>query len=179
MTDQKPEQTQETAKANGWETALVPDLSEFDKTEEPEDIIWNLYAKRDQEVLSVTFVGNRHDSATYVYRDVHRSNPATRRKVMSILTGSPDKLDKEIRSVPFTPDAPAFEILQAVINREITWVKQVTGLEKSALVDVDLRDPASAKNCKIYTARSGRRILEWVDMIGFHAVAIADIVNVG
>src|SRR6516162_1857208 len=126
----------QTALANEWKAQVVPEVPENLK---PDEIIWNLYALRGQESLHVVFMGNRQESATYVYGD-HRTNPAHRAAVIKILTGRPDprklvKLEgheliervQDLKEVPWEHDAPAMDIMLAVLGKEITWVRKIDG----------------------------------------------------
>lgn len=170
------------ALANGWKAQVKPEIPASKRYEE---IVWNLYAARDQETLHVVFIGNRQDHSIYTYGG-KTTNPPHKAAVMKILTGTPDirKLDKktalrvaaENAELPFTPDSPAFDILLAVLNRRVSWVRQIDGEVFASRIDKETN--LGKKYFRVYEAKTGRRILEWQDREGFHAVALEQIIGV-
>lgn len=137
--------------------------------------------------MHVQWIGNRQVvPAVYAYGE-QRRYPARRQGVVTLLTGIPDttklrikhqeELD-ELRSVPFLPDSPALDILLKLKGTKIVWVNSFNGKAEEAMVNVNLKDPRSARNYRVYEAKSGRRLVEWVDQFGFHAVALDQIINV-
>ena len=181
--EHKSEALMQTALANGWKAQVKPVIPESGNASEIE---WNLYCLRGQETIHVLWVGDRQVEATYAYGD-QRKYPARRQGVVDLLTGTPDtrklrvKTEAEIaelRNVPFLPDSPAMDVLLKLKGTEITWINSITGQAQSATVNVDLKDPRSARNYRVYEAKSGRRLVEWVDAFGFHAVALETIINV-
>lgn len=180
--EHKSEQLMQTALANGWKAQVIPDIP-LDGN--PDEIVWNLYCLRGQEAMHVEYTGNAQTAATYTFGDT-KQYPARRVAIVKLLTGTPDvrRLNAgdrdiaELRTVPFLMDSPAVDIMMKVVKKNITWINSFTKQAQTAVVNVDLRDPVSAKNFKVYEARSGRRILEWVDPYGFHAVALEQIINV-
>jgi len=183
--EHKSEQFKRTAELHGWKAQIQPVIPENKNWDE---IVWNLYCVRGQEALHVPWTGDRQGIATYTYGE-YKSHPARKAPVMDILSGMPDpkrlKLRvhseeevAELRSVPFLPDSPAVDIMMHVMKKQVTWISKIDGRARSADVNVDLRDPRSAKHFRVYEAPSGRRILEWADPYGFHAVALSQIINV-
>lgn len=191
----KSENLKQLALSHGWKAEVVPDLDEFDISGDPADIQYKLYAIREQpeleetENLKVVWTGNLQTECLYTFGDYSQA-PARKAGVIALLTGTPTvKRMKKAKpeqfipeqpeyGVPWEPDSPAMDIMLAVINRKIIWISKMTGTEKSAYVDVNLQEQGSARNFRVYDAPSGRRILEWADAIGFHCVAIEEIVNV-
>lgn len=188
MTEHKSEQMMQTALANEWKAQVVPEVPENLK---PDEIIWNLYALRGQESLHVVFMGNRQESATYVYGD-HRTNPAHRAAVIKILTGRPDprklvKLEgheliervQDLKEVPWEHDAPAMDIMLAVLGKEITWVRKIDGGIQQGTVVREMN--LGNKYFRVYESppQSGQRVLSWNDAEGgFRTVRINSIIDV-
>ena len=180
--EHKSERMMQIALANGWKAQVKPEIPESKRYEE---IIWNLYAVRDKESLHVMFMGNRQYESTYIYGE-KRTSPPHKAAVMKILTGKPDlkKLDKksalkiiESEELPFTPESSAFEILLAVLGKQITWVRKIDGEVLSGYVAKETN--LGKKYFRVYEAKTGRRLLEWQDREGFHAVALEQIIGVG
>lgn len=173
----------------GWKAEVRTDLSVYDKTKQINDVIWNLYAMRGKETLKAIWNGERFDQANYVYGD-HRRKLWWPVEVTKLLAGRPDpkkyrRKDTEVsyeeviedRSVPWKDDTPAMEVMLAVIRKEISWVRKFDGQVCSAFVDVDLKEKGSAKHFRVYDHQNGR-MLTWADALGFHTVAINQIIHV-
>lgn len=194
----KSENIKQLALANGWKAEVVPDLSEYDISGRYSDVIYRLYAIRGneddlvQETIKVVWQGDLQIDCLYVYGK-YSQKPARKAGVIKLLTGKPQFDQKRMKKakpqdfepdgpedigVPWEPDSPAIDIMLAVIQAEITWVSHLSGTDKSARVDVNLKEPGSARNFRVYDAPSGRRILEWADSLGFHCVAVEDIIRV-
>ena len=186
----KSENLKQLALANGWKAEVYPDFEIFDTTNKVSDILYKLYAIREEENLKVVWQGNLQIDCLYTYGEYSQS-PARKAGVVALITGQPDqkrfkKAHPELFvkegpidiGVPWDEDSAAIDIMLAVIQSEITWVSKLTGDEKSARVDVNLSEPGSARNFRVYEARSGRQILEWADSFGFHCVAVEDIIRV-
>ena len=176
--------------AHGWKAEVYPNLDTFDETGNVDDIKYELYAIRDEENLKVVWTGNLQTYSLYTYGEYSQS-PARKAGVIALLTGTPDVKrmkkakpeefkpePKAVMDVPWEPDAPAIEIMLATIKKKIIWISKMSGEERSARVYVDLDEPGSARNFRVYDAPSGRRILEWADSFGFHCVAIEEIIGV-
>lgn len=183
----KSEEIKQIALANEWKAEVYPDLSEFDISQNPSDILYKLYGIREQENLKVVWRGNLQIESLYTFGD-YTLKPARLAGVLRILKGKPnahkairradpDKVE-EIMTVPWESDSPAFDIMLSVVRKTVTWCARMTGEIKTSFVDVDLREPGSARNFRVYDAPSGRRILEWADSFGFHAIALDQIINV-
>lgn len=165
---------------NGWKVQIKLDQP---VPEDPAEIVWNLYALRGKETLHVQWLGNRMQPATYTHGETHRLTFYWRNQVMKKVTGKPDltKLkgvdtDRliEDRYVPFDADTPAEKVLAEVRGCEITWIRKLDGEILKAVVPSHL----DAKHLQIKQCNSGKRVLEWADPYGFHAVHLDRIINV-
>lgn len=165
---------------NGWQAQVK--LSE-PIPQNPEEIVWNLYAIRGKETLHVQWVGNRMQPATYTHGEAQRLTLYWRNQVVKKVTGKPDltKLKGEdtdrlieTRYVPFDADTPADKVLAEVRGCEITWIRTLDNLICKATIPAHLE----AKHLRVKECNSGKRILEWADPYGFHAVHLDRIINV-
>lgn len=192
MTEEhKSEEVLRVAIKYEWTAEIRTDLSVYKRTEDIRDIIWNVYALRGKETLKVTWTGDRFTHATYVYGDLRRKLwwPI---EVKKLLAGRPDprkyrrkdspniaSYDEivEQRSVPWSDDTPATEIMIAVVRKEIRWIRKIDNQVCSAVVDVDMAEKGSAKHFRVYEHKNGR-MLTWADALGFHTVALDQIIDV-
>jgi hypothetical protein len=183
--EHKSEAMMQTALANGWKAQVKPTIPESRRYDE---IVWDLYCVRGQETIYVQWIGDRLTDATYTLGDMSRK-PARAGSVIKLLVGKPDykKLDHDEidavlqdRNVPWVHDTPAVEILLAVMHKEIKWIRKFDGLVLDAVVDVDTRSASSMKHFRVFESppQSNRRVLEWADGFGFHAVALDQIIDV-
>lgn len=176
----KSEELMQTCLANGWKAQVKPELAE-----NPEEIVWNLYAIRNKETLHVPWLGNRMQAATYTYGEHHRLVLNWRNQVLKLVTGRPDprKLKGEdteklikTRSVPWDEESNDIEILLYFSGKaiEISWIRAIDREIATGVVD------GSNKFLKVKESppNSGRRVLEWADAYGFHAVRLDSIINV-
>lgn len=190
--EHKSEHFKRLAVENGWKADVRTDLSVYKDTKDICDVIWNVYAMRGKETLKITWTGDRFTQANYVYGDHHRKLwwPV---EVSKLLAGRPDprkyrRKDSDLavsyeemvqqRCVPWEPDAPASEIMLKVVKKEIKWIRKIDGQVCSAFVDVDLKEKGSAKHFRVYEQKNGR-VLTWADALGFHSVALDQIIEVG
>jgi hypothetical protein len=191
------EELKDIAIEHGWDAETVPDLSEFEISNKPEDIMWRLYAKRGKETIVVLWRGLSQQKATYNFGD-YWLYPAWRGGVIKLLKGQPnikkfsakdkgqivpetyEELLKK-RSVPWEHDeVRAFDILLPVLDKEIHWVAQ------SQIVDsFKLRTEACPKESnlgkshfRVYTTSRGLRVLEWANAFGFQACYVHNILEV-
>lgn len=186
MPDHKTVNLKALAIEHGWQAAVLPDTSQFNG--DPKTIQWNFYAKRtdegkDEKVV-VRYQGDLLVSATYVYGK-YRLIPARLAGVMRLITGKPDprKYDgtaakqEPLRSVPFSVDSPAIDILKGVLDKTVTYQRRIDNEEKEEDVPGTNR---TSKHFRVIESppHSGRRILEFTNRTGFHAVALDQIVNV-
>jgi hypothetical protein len=179
--EHKSERMMQTALAHGWKAQIKPTIPPSNLYEE---IIWDLYCVRESETLHVQFIGNKQTESTYTFYD-KLTHPAHRAAVVKILIGSPDiknlskenlKQALETRILPFTADSPFIEIMLAVLDREVKWVRRIDGELMSGVVERSTN--LGKKYFRIYESKAGRRILEFQDREGFHAVALEQIVEV-
>ena len=184
MNPHKSERLKQTALQHGWKAEIVPKMERYLQTGNGADIEWHLYAKREKETIHVCYTGDRFTASTYKYGD-YRHHPARSGAVAKLLTGKPDprKLGGfdaesllESRVIPWEKDAPAIEILRAVLGKTITWVRAMDREVVSAHVDRETN--LGKKYFRLYESKAGRRILEWQDRQGFHAVCVDQIVDV-
>lgn len=188
MGDKKAEKLAQLAMENDWETRIVPKIPE---NATPDQIEWNLYGKRGEEVFHVVYLGSKWHSCTYVYGDC-RLRPQYRNNLVRLITGRPDpkryalknvsaSAEKliESRKLPWTDESPAMDILLGVLNKKIKWVRKIDGevCESSVIYK---ESNLGKKHFKVYESppNSGKRILEWADREGFHAVRIDQIIEV-
>lgn len=182
--EHKSERIKQAALAHGWKAEVVPKLHRYEKSKSVSDIEWHVYAMREKETIHVLYLGNRFVSAKYTYGS-HCQYPARSGSVLRLLAGKPDpkKLEGsnaenllQARSLPWNEDAPAMEILLSVLNKTITWVRKIDGSLCNAHVDksTNLGKPYF----RLYESKAGRRILEWQDREGFHAVGLDQIIDV-
>lgn len=189
--EHKSEQVKQTALANGWKSEVRTNLDSFEQSDDVNDIQWDVYAMRDKETIHVLYIGDRFEEGTYKYGD-HVVELSRRGEAVKFLTGKPDprkfhKKRREFtdsyddviqdRSVPWEHDSPAIDILLAVVRKEIKWVRRFDGQICFAVVDVNLKERGSAKHFRVYESKNGR-VLEWADALGFHAVALDQIIDV-
>lgn len=182
--EHKSERMMQECLANGWKAQVKPEIPESGN---PDEFVWKLYALREKETLQCTWLGNRMQGATYTYGEHYRRFLNWRNEVMKFVTGKPNPRKLRVNTpenieeahwVPWEKDAPAFEIMQAVLRKEITWWNSFSGETTTAFVNVDIREKGSARHFRVYQAKSGRRLVEWADNLGFHAVALDSIINV-
>jgi hypothetical protein len=185
-TEHKSEQMMQTALANGWKSEVIPDLSEFEITQNADSILWNVYCQRGHEALHVVFTGDRQTSASYSYGD-YRLHPARRAGVMDLLTHKPNPkkfkteentVEKmmEDRVIPWKPGAPALDILLAVLGREISWIRKMDGEVLTSYIPTESNE--KSRHFRVYSNRHDERFLEWTNMEGFHAVRLDSIIEV-
>lgn len=191
MSEHRSEAVRLAAIQYGWEAVVQTTFEIFDSTQDINDIMWHLYAKRDLETLRLSWRGDRYENGLYVYGD-YRLKVWWRTEAMKLIAGQPNKSKfrsngkvslteeekEQSRKVPWKDDTPAFDIMLAVINKKVEWTRKIDGVIQEARVDVNLKEPASAKGFRVYVAKSGRRILEWVDSVGFHSVGLDQIISV-
>ena len=191
MVEHKSEKMKATALSNGWKAGIVTKLDAFEVTEDIADIEWHLYAKREHEALHIAWRGNKMESGLYTYGD-YRRKLWWKTEVLKVIEGQPDPAKfrtiekqfltpeemQEVRIVPWEDDTPAVDIMLKVINRKVKWHRKLDGEICEAVVDVNLAEKASAKHFRVYTTSAGRRVLEWADTHGFHAVGLDQIISV-
>lgn len=182
--EHKSERIKHSALSYGWKAEVVPKLQRYEKSGDPADIEWHVYAMRDKETVHVLYLGNRFVSATYSYGK-HKQYPARSGAVMKLLAGKPDprKLEGsdpvqllESRSVPWDDETPALEIMLAVLGRSITWVRKIDGEVCTAYLDKATN--LGKTYFRVSQTKAGRRILEWQDREGFHSVGLEQIIDV-
>lgn len=177
--EHKSERMMQTALANGWKAQIKVEIPENGQANE---IVWVLYAIRDKESLRVWWTGELQTGAVYAYGD-YRKYPHRKAGVLKLITGTPNpgKLQKidveEIRSISFNMDSPAIEILLEVLGKTVTWVRGFDGEILNGFVEKETN--LGKPYFRVYSASSGRRILEWQDREGFHAVGLDQIISVG
>lgn len=188
MTEHKSEFIKQVALANGWKAEVVTDVDEFQISGDIRDIIWHVYAMRGRETMHVTYIGDLFEKGIYKY-GAQVAHLSWRYRVMKFITGQPDPKkfirnnepalaeDAIARNVPWERDTPAIDILLEVMKKEITWVRKFDGQVCTAVVDVNLKERGSAKHFRVYESKTGR-VLEWADALGFHAVALGQIIDV-
>lgn len=182
--EHKSERIKRAALSNGWKAEVVPKLHRYEKSGDASDIEWHVYALRDKESMHVMYLGNRFISSTYSYGN-HKQYPARSGGVLRLLAGKPDprKLDGdadvllESRRLPWEDDAPALDVMLAVLGKSISWVRKIDGEVLTAHIDkaTNLGKPYF----RVRDTSQGRRILEWQDREGFHAVGLDQIIDVG
>lgn len=105
---------------------------------------------------------------------------------MKLLAGRPDPRRLETKSqedllqtryVPWKEETPALEVMVSVLGKQITWVRKLDGEVCSAYVDKQTN--LGKKYFRVYETKAGRRILEWQDREGFHAVGLDQVISVG
>lgn len=178
----------------GWQAAVIVDVSEFEISQKYNDIVYKLYAQRDQETMFVAWRGNSQTEAHYNYGDYHLY-PAWRGGVIKLLKGKPDpkkfsardkgrssedtyvELLKE-RNVPFDDDAPALKIMLAVLDKDIRWVSNAHGSVKERSEFCPKESNMGSVAFKLHTTQTGKRVLNFANNFGFHACYITDILEV-
>jgi len=180
--EHKSEKMANLAISEGWKAQVKPTIPESKRYDE---IIWDLFCVRGEETLQVVFMGNRQVEATHTYMG-RSTHPPHKAAVIRVLTGKPDlkKVSKqalekviEVRDIPFDMDSPALDILKCVIGKDITWVRKLDGeVINSSIPRIQDTNPKYLRVLSSVT--TGRRILEWQDREGFHAVGLDQIVNV-
>jgi hypothetical protein len=182
--EHKSERIKQTALSHGWKAEVLPKLHRYEKSGDPGDIEWHVYAMRDKETIHVLYLGNRFVSSTYSYGN-HKQYPARSGGVLKLLAGKPDprKLEGsdpamllESRSVPWDESTPALEIMLAVLGRTITWVRKIDGEVCNAYIDKATN--VGKTYFRLSQSKAGRRILEWQDREGFHSVGLEQIIDV-
>lgn len=190
MDQHKSEIMMEAAIQYDWKAQIKPTIPDSKRYDE---IVWDLYCVRDQETLHVQWTGNRLTDATYAFCG-SKTKPTHKAAVLKLIEGQPslkkiakksqtngnvEKLDEIKQLVPFDPnESPALDVLKSVIGRDITWIRKFDGELCTGFVP-RLKD-TNPKYLRVIQARTtGRRILEWSDAEGFHAVALEQIIQVG
>jgi hypothetical protein len=169
----------QTALSHGWKAQVKPQIP---ASGEPDDILWTLYAVRGEpeliETLKVVWKGDVQTQATYTFNG-KVSDLYWRNRVLQKITGKPKPprglVDKS--QLPFDLESPAFDVLLGVLGKKVTWVRRIDGEEMSARVPKETN--LGKKFFRVYNSSTGRRILEWQDTEGFHAVGLDQIVSVG
>lgn len=182
--------------SEGWEATVIPDVTEYEISGDFKDIVYTLYAKRDKEFLKVQWRGWAQDNAHYSYGDYHLY-PAWRGGVYKLIKGKPNRSKFSIndkgkktevsyqemlkdRSVPWDDDeeTPAFDILLAVLGKEIKWVTNVHGVvrERNEYCPKDVN--LGNANFRLRTTSANKRVLNFGNNYGFHACYITDILEV-
>lgn len=175
----KSEKVLAVALENNWEAEIVTNA---EPSMDIKDVTWVLYAMRGAEALKAPWRGNLMECGLYTYGE-YRHKLWWKTEVLKFLTGQPDPKKLKISSVtptsvPWTDETPAIDVMLAVVNRMVTYRRNIDGKILEAVVDVNLKREASAKHFRVYVSKSGRRMLEWVDGVGFHAIALDQIINV-
>ena len=190
----KSEKLEAIAKDHGWKAEVEPLMDDFETSGDPNDIVWTLYALRDKESVRISWRGNRQqEPGTYKYGDYIQNlhNPGA---AVKIFEGQPDpkKLykaraervdngedfeDELVAYVPWDKDTPAIDVMKAIMHKEVTYRRKIDGKICSTAVVVNLKEPGSARQFKVYETKSGRQV-QWADAEGFHAIALDQIINV-
>lgn len=182
--EHKSERIKQAALEHGWKAEVVPRLHRYEKSNNPSDIEWHVYAMRDKETMHVIYLGNRFISSTYSYGK-YKQFPARSGSVLRLLAGKPDPRRLEAssaadllqsRSVPWDNETPALEVLLSVIGKTITWIRLLDQEVCSAYIEKSTN--IGKPYFKISESKAGRRILEWQDREGFHSVGLEQIINV-
>lgn len=194
----KSEDLAEIAREAGWEAVVVPHLEMFERTGDPKDLVWVLYAKRESETIKVEWLGDTQNSAVYNYGDYYLY-PHWRGKVIQLLQGKPDpkkfsskdkgriseKTVEELvktRDVPWeTDDAPAFDILLAVLGKDIRWVAYspvFDGVAKERNEHCPKESNLGNPNFRVHTTQAGKRVLNFANSFGFHSCYVDSILEV-
>lgn len=175
----KSEQMMQLALSYGWKAQIKPEIPASGNSKE---IVWNLYCVRGRETMRVTWVGDRQqDDGVYTYdnyrRNLYRTTSAVRllKGVPNPKWGKTEELLKD-REIPFNSESPAMEILLAVLGKDIVWIRKIDGEVLKGTVEKETN--LGKKYFRIYSASTGRRILEWQDREGFHAVGLDQIIDV-
>lgn len=183
--EHKSERIKVAALSSGWKAEVVPKLHKFEKSGNPGDIEWHVYAMRDKETIHVMYLGNRFISSTYSYGN-YKQYPARSGSVLRLLAGKPDprKLEGasvesllESRSLPWNEETPAMDVMLAVLGKSITWVRKIDG--EVCTAHVDKQTNLGKPYFRLYESKTGRRILDWQDREGFHSVGLDQIIDVG
>lgn len=187
MEEHKSERAKRFALAQGWKSTVVPDLSPFEKSGNPKDIVWTLYAIREKESIKVVWTGDLFTSSVYKYGS-YELHPARIGSVLRLLEGKPDpsklngsggRLAQEdvsvYRNVDWDDETPAFDILVRVLGKEIVWAK-TNGEIVSEMCpkDSNLGKP----HFRVYSSKEGKRILEWCNPFGFQACYVNNVLEV-
>lgn len=178
----KSNDLQQICLAHEWKAQIKPEIPPGAK---PEEIVWNLYALRGKETLHVTWLGNRMQGATYTYGETYCLKLNWRNQVLKLITGKPDprklkgdnteKLMAD-RYVPWDAETPDEKIIAAVIGCKISWIRSID----REICDATIPPDRTRKHLRIIESppNSGRKVLEWADPFGFHAVRLDSIIEV-
>lgn len=169
---------------NGWETQIVPRRND-DLTF---CIEWNLYAKRGKETLRVTWDDNLMRNATYTYGENCSRRLNWRNQVVKLVEGKPNPRHLktantaeliETRSVPWGPGTPDDKILASLVGTTISYVGMIDPTVKTAMIPA-FRGDEKDRFLRVVESppHSGRKVVEWTDATGFHAVRLDSIVEV-
>lgn len=185
MDEHKSERIKQAALKHGWKSEVVPKLEKYEKSGNPADIEWHVYAMRGKETMHVLYIGNRFISSTYSYGS-WKQYPARSGGVLKLLAGKPDprklegtnaELLLESRALPWNDDTPALDIMLAVLGKTISWVRKIDG--EVCTAHLDKTTNLGKSYFRVRETNQGRRILEWQDREGFHAVGLDQIITVG
>lgn len=190
----KSEEMQILAEENGWKTKIEINLEKFEHTGNLEDMVWTLYAMRGEkkiETIKVVWTGNLQTECAYKYGD-YILRPVRKAPVVALLKGTPnpDKYCKNKnsgpvsyedatrnRELPFDNDSPAFDILVAVANKNVSWMRP--GSEIVHTENVPNKSNLGKAHFRVKTTKAGKRVLEWANSTGFCACYVEDIISVG
>lgn len=174
MNEHKSERIKQVALANGWKSQVVPELSTFEKTQNPSDIAWVLYAIRGNENIKVVWTGNLFTSATYKH-GMSVLHPARTGSVVKLLEATPKAADSGIKTLDWTDETPAFDILMAVIGKEIVW----TTASGEVRAERCPKDTNLGKSFfRVTTTKAGKRVLEWCNSFGFQACYVENVLEI-
>lgn len=174
------------AEENGWKTQVVPEFpSGFDESPRASDILWHFYGLRGTETIHVIYRGERMlENNVYTF-GTYRRYPQRRVAILALLTGQPD-LSKnkntsaevllENRTIRWSEDTPAMEIMLDVLGKNIGWIRKIDGALCEARVPKESN--LGSKYFRIYDHRNGR-YLEFLNYEGFHTVPVDTIVSIG
>ena len=156
---------------NGWKAEVKTDIS-------GEEIVYKMYAMRQQETLIVEYQDTKLIRGDYAYGSAYKLKLNWKNQITKLVTGKPDPKRlagsadiEDSKYVPWTPESTDEEILRSVRGCTVTWIRQLDGEVLSAVV------PAH-RTLKVSTTKAGNRNLEWADPFGFHAVRLDSIVQV-
>jgi len=177
----------EIAEEHGWRTQVVPKFSEdFDREPSADKILWHFYGLRGSETLHVIYQGDRMLEENVYTFGSYKRYPQRRVAIVELLTGQPDltknketipELLLENKTVDFSSDTPAMDIMLAVLGKEIQWVRKLDGSVCDAYIPKSSN--LGSKYFRVYNHPTNGRYLEFVNGEGFHTVRLDQIVSVG
>ena len=161
---------------HGWK-------AEVETNAEETQVVYRVFALRGQETLVVEYHDTKLIRGDYTYGSNYKLKLNWKNQIVKLVEGKPDPKRlagstdiEEARYVPWTAESTDEEVLKSVVGCEIAWVRKFDGELLTGRIPVDREH----KHLRLVHSKGAepKRILEWADPFGFHAVHLDAIVQV-